>query len=145
MVKSVYKRASCRISLPWRSATQVVCGQKKSSRSPMAYRCTKGLLRQNASTSFFACKHTTSAKVHSLSKVAPERRVSPARQSVTHFAFREMRDTLTCPLHALIGQHFSGHWLAALVSRYSEAMAVAVIVRDKELVLSVVAIHDLTY
>src|SRR6516162_3270544 len=34
------------------------------------------------------------------------------------------------------------HRLAALIGRYSEAMGVAVIVRDKELGLSVVAIHQ---
>lgn len=33
--------------------------------------------------------------------------------------------------------------LAALAGRHSEAMGVAVVVRDKELGLSVVAIHDL--
>src|SRR3954447_23244088 len=35
------------------------------------------------------------------------------------------------------------HGLAALVGRYSEAMGVAVIVHDKKLGLSVVALHDL--
>ena len=60
-----------------------------------------------------------------------------------HVALRKLRDTLTCPLHALVRRHFCGRRLAVLVGRYSEAMGVAVIVSDKELGLSVVAIHYL--
>ena len=56
-----------------------------------------------------------------------------------------MRDTLTCALHALGRPHFGAHRLAVLIGRYPEAMGVAVIVRDEELALSVVTIHDLRY
>src|SRR5262249_31804953 len=45
----------------------------------------------------------------------------------------------------LVRRHFCGHGLAALVGCYAEAMGVAVIVRNKELGLSVVAIHYLGY
>src|SRR5215471_11946396 len=47
--------------------------------------------------------------------------------------------------HIAVRRHFCGHGLAALVGCYTETMGVAVIVRDKELGLSVVAIHYLGY
>jgi hypothetical protein len=49
----------------------------------------------------------------------------------------------TCEIKGDGGRKACGRRLAALVGRYSEAMGVAVIVSDKELGLSVVAIHNL--
>ena len=66
------------------------------------------------------------------------RRLLVADANETSLAPRRRQRT-----HRWIKDRVDLFWLAALVGRYSEAMGVAVIVSDKELGLSVVAIHYL--